>query len=77
MHTEPSRGTTVGGPAYGVAMRGDRVEIVIDAGGEVRTYDIEAGHIRRQALENPTDDQSPGDSDVQPPGLHGIDNVRC
>jgi hypothetical protein len=23
-------------------MRGDRVEIVIDAGGEVRTYDIEA-----------------------------------
>ena len=30
------------GAAYGEDMRGDRVEIVIDAGGEVRTYDIEA-----------------------------------
>jgi hypothetical protein len=28
--------------AYRGAVRGDRVEIVIDAGGEVRTYDIVA-----------------------------------
>ena len=28
--------------AYRDGVRGDRVEIVIDAGGEVRTYDIEA-----------------------------------
>src|SRR4029077_4391593 len=28
--------------AYGGPVRGDRVEIVIDAGGEVRTYDIVA-----------------------------------
>lgn len=28
--------------AYGEGMRGDRVEIVIDAGGEVRTYVIDA-----------------------------------
>jgi hypothetical protein len=31
-----------GGSRYGWLVRGDRVEIVIDAGGEVRTYDIVA-----------------------------------
>lgn len=30
------------GPAYGGRVRGDRVEVVIDAGDEVRTYEIVA-----------------------------------
>jgi hypothetical protein len=32
----------VGGSPYAQGMRGDRVEIVVDAGNEVRTYDIVA-----------------------------------
>jgi hypothetical protein len=34
--------TASGGSRYGWLVRGDRVEIVIDAGGEVRTYEIAA-----------------------------------
>jgi hypothetical protein len=40
---EPATIPALGGwAAYREGVRGDRVEIVIDAGGEVRTYEIEA-----------------------------------
>jgi hypothetical protein len=42
MGTVPHRRPSGDCSRYRGRVRGDRVEIVIDAGGEVRTYDIEA-----------------------------------
>lgn len=46
----PRRNITASGPGRGTVkgMRGDRVEIVVDAGNEVRTYDIVASRNGRR-----------------------------
>jgi hypothetical protein len=42
------RGTKAGGPVVFYGMKGDYVEIVIDAGGEPRTYEVKATRAGRR-----------------------------
>lgn len=42
MGREPGGGAGVGGPAYDARVKGDRVEIMVDTGNGVQTYEIVA-----------------------------------